>query len=30
MVRTTELADRFIIPLIVLVDTADAYPGIGA
>jgi acetyl-CoA carboxylase carboxyl transferase subunit alpha len=29
-VRLMELADRFAIPLICLVDTAGAYPGIGA
>jgi acetyl-CoA carboxylase carboxyl transferase subunit alpha len=29
-VRLMELADRFSIPLICLVDTAGAYPGIGA
>jgi acetyl-CoA carboxylase carboxyl transferase subunit alpha len=29
-VRLMELADRFGIPLITLVDTAGAYPGIGA
>ncbi|MBO6540006.1 MAG: acetyl-CoA carboxylase carboxyltransferase subunit alpha [Rhizobiaceae bacterium] len=29
-VRIMELADRFDIPLITLVDTAGAYPGIGA
>ncbi|HEV7254249.1 MAG TPA: acetyl-CoA carboxylase carboxyltransferase subunit alpha [Mesorhizobium sp.] len=29
-VRIMELADRFNIPLITLVDTAGAYPGIGA
>ncbi|MBP0437874.1 acetyl-CoA carboxylase carboxyltransferase subunit alpha [Tianweitania sediminis] len=29
-VRVMELADRFGIPLIALVDTAGAYPGIGA
>jgi len=29
-VRLMELADRFAIPLIALVDTAGAYPGIGA
>ena len=29
-VRLMELADRFEIPLIALVDTAGAYPGIGA
>jgi acetyl-CoA carboxylase carboxyl transferase subunit alpha len=29
-VRLMELADRFNIPLITLVDTAGAYPGIGA
>jgi acetyl-CoA carboxylase carboxyl transferase subunit alpha len=29
-VRIMELADRFAIPLICLVDTAGAYPGIGA
>ena len=29
-VRLMELADRFDIPLIMLVDTAGAYPGIGA
>lgn len=29
-VRIMELADRFSIPLISLVDTAGAYPGIGA
>jgi len=29
-VRMMELADRFAIPLICLVDTAGAYPGIGA
>jgi acetyl-CoA carboxylase carboxyl transferase subunit alpha len=29
-VRLMELADRFGIPLIMLVDTAGAYPGIGA
>ncbi len=29
-VRVMELADRFDIPLITLVDTAGAYPGIGA
>jgi len=29
-VRLMELADRFDIPLITLVDTAGAYPGIGA
>ena len=29
-VRVMELADRFSIPIITLVDTAGAYPGIGA
>ena len=29
-VRVMELADRFDVPLITLVDTAGAYPGIGA
>ena len=29
-VRVMELADRFQIPLVTLVDTAGAYPGIGA
>lgn len=29
-VRIMELADRFKIPLITLVDTAGAYPGVGA
>ncbi|MEE9588410.1 MAG: acetyl-CoA carboxylase carboxyltransferase subunit alpha [Hyphomicrobiaceae bacterium] len=29
-VRLMELADRFALPLICLVDTAGAYPGIGA
>ena len=29
-VRLMELADRFAIPMICLVDTAGAYPGIGA
>jgi acetyl-CoA carboxylase carboxyl transferase subunit alpha len=29
-VRMMELADRFAIPLICMVDTAGAYPGIGA
>ena len=29
-VRLMELADRFTIPVITLVDTAGAYPGIGA
>jgi acetyl-CoA carboxylase carboxyl transferase subunit alpha len=29
-VRLMEMADRFDIPLIMLVDTAGAYPGIGA
>lgn len=29
-VRIMELADRFDIPLVTLVDTAGAYPGIGA
>jgi acetyl-CoA carboxylase carboxyl transferase subunit alpha len=29
-VRLMEMADRFDIPLIALVDTAGAYPGIGA
>lgn len=29
-VRIMELADRFSIPIITLVDTAGAYPGIGA
>ncbi len=29
-VRIMELADRFKVPLITLVDTAGAYPGIGA
>ncbi|MBN9252452.1 MAG: acetyl-CoA carboxylase carboxyltransferase subunit alpha [Mesorhizobium sp. 61-13] len=29
-VRLMELADRFAIPLITLVDTAGAYPGVGA
>lgn len=29
-VRVMELADRFGVPLITLVDTAGAYPGIGA
>jgi acetyl-CoA carboxylase carboxyl transferase subunit alpha len=29
-VRIMELADRFSIPVITLVDTAGAYPGIGA
>jgi acetyl-CoA carboxylase carboxyl transferase subunit alpha len=29
-VRLMELADRFSIPMIALVDTAGAYPGIGA
>jgi len=29
-VRIMELADRFQVPLITLVDTAGAYPGIGA
>src|ERR1700733_1621697 len=29
-VRLMELADRFDIPVIMLVDTAGAYPGIGA
>src|SRR4051812_19701419 len=29
-VRLMELADRFNIPMIMLVDTAGAYPGIGA
>jgi acetyl-CoA carboxylase carboxyl transferase subunit alpha len=29
-VRIMELADRFAIPLVTLVDTAGAYPGIGA
>jgi len=29
-VRIMELADRFKVPLIMLVDTAGAYPGIGA
>ena len=29
-VRLMEMADRFDIPVISLVDTAGAYPGIGA
>ncbi|MGE0500805.1 MAG: acetyl-CoA carboxylase carboxyltransferase subunit alpha [Rhizobiaceae bacterium] len=29
-VRIMELADRFSVPLVTLVDTAGAYPGIGA
>jgi acetyl-CoA carboxylase carboxyl transferase subunit alpha len=29
-VRIMELADRFEVPLVTLVDTAGAYPGIGA
>src|SRR5206468_9244456 len=29
-VRLMELADRFMIPLLTLVDTAGAYPGVGA
>ena len=29
-VRLMEMADRFGIPVIALVDTAGAYPGIGA
>ncbi|MGX8011682.1 acetyl-CoA carboxylase carboxyltransferase subunit alpha [Mesorhizobium sp. ORM8.1] len=29
-VRVMELADRFSIPLLTLVDTAGAYPGVGA
>jgi acetyl-CoA carboxylase carboxyl transferase subunit alpha len=29
-VRVMELADRFALPVVVLVDTAGAYPGIGA
>ncbi|WP_292240376.1 carboxyl transferase domain-containing protein, partial [Mesorhizobium sp.] len=29
-VRLMELADRFKIPLLTLVDTAGAYPGVGA
>lgn len=29
-VRIMELADRFSIPLVTLVDTAGAYPGVGA
>src|SRR5467141_3655069 len=29
-VRLMELADRFNIPVVMLVDTAGAYPGIGA
>jgi acetyl-CoA carboxylase carboxyl transferase subunit alpha len=29
-VRIMELADRFHVPLVTLVDTAGAYPGIGA
>lgn len=29
-VRIMELADRFAVPLVTLVDTAGAYPGIGA
>ena len=29
-VRIMELADRFKVPMIMLVDTAGAYPGIGA